>query len=475
MEKKKTAYFINRKSVLPWLAALLLLGAAVIRTAYFCTSVEISGRVVLLQVILPAFASAWFALSVLCSGPERLHRSAVPAIFILMFCAVCARAGGAWYMLLVWACFLVAATAYLTTVSGRLGSKMWIVLLFAVLLFLQLGSVRSQLDVFGRTRAVAAPLSELFMVFSVFLISCAMHRVPVQDADTYHKTWGDRPDGRLVRTLPPMSKVSPYIMVNRVGASNMIADHIEITELDRYVHEKRRQGLTEFGILHAILAAYVRCVAEYPAINRFLAGQKVYTRDREVEIVMAIKKEMTTRAPDTMISVVFDAGDTAEDVYRKFMAELHKVKDSGELDSGFDNLAAVINAIPGLALKFAVWLLKTLDYFGLLPLWLMRLSPFHGSMIITSMGSLGIPPIYHHLYDFGNLPVFIAFGNKYRENEVRLDGTIVPHKYVDFCYVTDERICDGFYYASVLKHLRRLLLRPDQLDQPPREVKRDID
>ena len=44
-----------------------------------------------------------------------------------------------------------------------------------------------------------------------------------------------------------------------------------------------------------------------------------------------------------------------------------------------------------------------LDYFGFLPRWLTKLSPFHGSVYITSMASLGIPPIFHHLYDFGNV------------------------------------------------------------------------
>jgi len=40
--------------------------------------------------------------------------------------------------------------------------------------------------------------------------------------------------------------------------------------------------------------------------------------------------------------------------------------------------------------------LKLLDYFGLAPYSLIKVSPFHGSMFITSLGSLGIPPIYHH-------------------------------------------------------------------------------
>ena len=53
----------------------------------------------------------------------------------------------------------------------------------------------------------------------------------------------------------------------------------------------------------------------------------------------------------------------------------------------------LLTLIPGVFLKFTVWLLKTLDYFGMLPKFLLEVSPFHGSLFFTSMGSLGIPPI----------------------------------------------------------------------------------
>ncbi|MBQ1712227.1 MAG: hypothetical protein II024_03245, partial [Firmicutes bacterium] len=100
-------------------------------------------------------------------------------------------------------------------------------------------------------------------------------------------------------------------------------------------------------------------------------------------------------------------------------------------------------------------------------------SPFHGSLFITSMGSLGIPPIYHHLYDFGNIPVFLAFGAKRTVYEPNSAGEILKKKYVDFTAVTDERIVDGQYYASAFKKIRSCLLHPEQLDEHP-EVKEDI-
>ena len=131
--------------------------------------------------------------------------------------------------------------------------------------------------------------------------------------------------------------------------------------------------------------------------------------------------------------------------------------------------------MPGLALKALVAILQTADYFGCLPRSLTDLSPFHGSLYITSMASLGIPPIYHHLYDFGNVPVFCSMGRKRKVYETRRDGTVVLRKYVDCNYVTDERIVDGFYYAAAMRCLHALLHDPWQLDRPPEKVERDQD
>jgi hypothetical protein len=231
--------------------------------------------------------------------------------------------------------------------------------------------------------------------------------------------------------------------------------------------------MTNLGLMHILLAAYVRCVAKYPALNRFLSGQKVYYRGMDIQFCLTVKKEMTTQSPDTCIKVHFHPGDTLEDVYNKVNTEVEKVKNT-PLDSSFDATAQIFTMIPGVFLKFVVWLLKLLDYFGLLPRFLLEVSPFHGSIFFTSMGSLGIPPIYHHLYDFGNLPVFGAFGMKRRATEVLPDGSIVKRKYLDCKFVTDERICDGFYYAAFFKYFKRLVSHPEVLELPPEEVNIDI-
>ena len=106
---------------------------------------------------------------------------------------------------------------------------------------------------------------------------------------------------------------------------------------------------------------------------------------------------------------------------------------------------------------------------------LMNVSPFHGSVIITSMGSLGIPAIYHHLYDFGTLPAFISYGNVFTADAIKRDGTRERHHFITLKVVTDERICDGYYYASAFKRLKRYLLHPEVLDKTLDSVTEDLD
>ena len=274
-----------------------------------------------------------------------------------------------------------------------------------------------------------------------------------------------------VRGIAPYNRLIPYIMETRNTSQNFIFDSISMEKIDKYIKKKQEEGLTNLTLMHVIIGAYCRACSQRPAINRFIRGQKIYSR-RKVEVSLAIKKEMSLESPDTVIKVVLDPSATIEDVYNAFNEKIEGYRSNP--NSSFDKLAKVLNYIPGILLRWAIRFLRLLDYFGLLPRALTKLSPFHGSLFITSMGSLGIPPIVHHLYDFGTVPVFIAFGSKQREFKVRADGSVYKHSYVDVTYNLDERICDGYYYASAMKVIRGIYKNPDVLDNPPEKVIPDI-
>ena len=286
------------------------------------------------------------------------------------------------------------------------------------------------------------------------------------------RRFGDRKDGRLIQSLAPFYKFMPYIMPTKNDACNQFEDCIEITNTDRWLRQKRLEGYKGLGYLHLFIAAYIRMVSMRPGINRFVAGRRIYARNN-IEVVLTVRRSMSTTSNETTIKAVFAPTDTIFDVYRKMNEKIDEIK-YGDQDNNTEQVAGALLKLPRFLLRFAIGCLRVMDYFGVIPQKLLDASPFHGSMIITDMGSLGIPPIVHHLYNFGNLPVFVAFGRKYRKVELDLQGKPVTRRYVDFVMNTDERIVDGFYYATVMKYFEKLLREPEQLDLPPEEVIRDI-
>ena len=288
------------------------------------------------------------------------------------------------------------------------------------------------------------------------------------------KRFKDRKEGRLLRTINAMNKFMPFIMPMRCDAQNTFAETLDVTRADAFIKDMIAAGYENFSFLHVMLAAYVRTVSQKPGINRFVSGQRIYARNN-IEVVMTIKKEMTMESPETCIKVYFEPDDTIEEIYDKFNAVVAKEKANAELGSDFDKTANTLASLPRPIIRAVVRILNWMDYHGWLPKFLTGVSPFHGSMIITSMGSLGIKPIYHHIYNFGNLPIFVAYGIKRTVKEPQADGTTRTRRLIDLKVVTDERICDGYYFASAFKLMRRYAENPSLLQKRPEEVFEDID
>ncbi len=289
------------------------------------------------------------------------------------------------------------------------------------------------------------------------------------------KRFGDRYDGYRVRSLSPVNYIIPFIMKTRNDASNFFSGSVELGRIDNYIKRKRREdGLSGFGFLHVVLAAYVRLISQKPAMNRFIGGQRIYQHGEDITISMMVKKSMELNAQESAIKVVFNPSDTANDIYRKMEEAVEIARQQGDSNIT-DKVARVINYIPSLLLRFVVALLTFMDYFGFMPKIINKASPFHCSMFISNLGSLGIAPIYHHLYNFGTCPVFFTFGAKRTALEVQKDGSVEKHKYIDFTVVCDERITDGHYYATAFKQLDWYFRHPDVLDEKPEEIIEDID
>lgn len=288
----------------------------------------------------------------------------------------------------------------------------------------------------------------------------------------YKRRFGDRKEGRLLRSLPAFAKFVPFIMPTRNDACNQYEESFEVSDVDRRLRKLRVDGYKGIGILHFIIAAYIRGVSMLPGMNRFVVGRRIYARDN-IEVVMTVKHSLAIDATETTIKVVFEPTDTIFDVYRKMSEKIDEIK-TVEGNNNTEDVAEAMCKAPRFLLRFALTILRIMDYFGWLPQSLLDASPFHGSMIITDLGSLRIGPIYHHIYNFGTLPVFISFGAKRHAYELDRHGNMVDRKYVDCKFVMDERTVDGHYYAQFLQAFRYICQHPEIVETPPSKVVEDV-
>ena len=289
---------------------------------------------------------------------------------------------------------------------------------------------------------------------------------------TARRRMGDRKEGRLLRSLPGFAKFIPFIMPQRNDRYIHYEEAFEVTQLDRMLRKLRVEGYKGIGILHFLIAAYIRGISRMPGINRFVVGRRIYARNN-IEVVMTVKRALSIDATETTIKVVFEPTDTILDVYRKMNEKIDEIK-SREENNGTEDFADVVARLPRFLIRFALTVLRVMDYFGWIPQSLLNVSPFHGSMIITDLGSLRIGPIYHHIYNFGTLPAFIAFGAKRHSYELNRRGEMVDKKYVDCKFVLDEGIVDGHYWAQMLLAYRYMFEHPEMLLSPPGKVVEDI-
>ena len=68
--------------------------------------------------------------------------------------------------------------------------------------------------------------------------------------------------------------------------------------------------------------------------------------------------------------------------------------------------------------------------------------------------------------------MFFAMGKK-KKSYLYDDDTIREEKSITIAFVGDERICDGYYFASSFKQLSKYLKNPEILESHP-EPKEDL-
>ena len=281
------------------------------------------------------------------------------------------------------------------------------------------------------------------------------------------RKYGDRYDGYRVKNVDGPFLLIPYIMKERVDSQVYFEDDIEITAIENFIREHQEE-MPGLSLYHVVIAAVLRTISQRPYLNRFVVNSKIYARNHFC-LSMMIKKGLTVSGGETLVKPELPLDGTLADVveiFKKIVEENKVVENSNDTDDTIN----IIGKLPHWLCRFVVNTLMFMDRHNCMPKFINKVSPFHTGFFITNIGSIGIEPIYHHIYEFGTTSIFLAIGKKRTMVVPDSDGNIIKKRFMGIKIVGDERICDGHYYAESARLLYKYLKRPEKLLTPPEKI-----
>ncbi len=268
-----------------------------------------------------------------------------------------------------------------------------------------------------------------------------------------------RSDGTIIRNEDPMYYLIPHFLTKRYDAMNMVTVDIPEAPLKAYMNQKRKEG-RRVSHLALLITAYLRTMEEYPAINRFISGTKKAYQHNDISVSMVVLKP---GGNDTMSKIYLDPGDDVFTVQDKVTEYISTNRQEGEAN-GLDRVMNILCRFSFL-LGFVVGIFRFLDHFGLLPKALIKVSPFHASLLISNLASIRSNYIYHHVYQFGTTSVAITMGNMREVPHRSRDGGVELERCIPLGVVMDERIANGHYLNLAFACLKRYLANPELLEE----------
>lgn len=257
-----------------------------------------------------------------------------------------------------------------------------------------------------------------------------------------------------------LRRVMPYVMRKRNDSTVYFEQRIDVRNAERFVRAfNEAHPETRTSLFHVMLWAARQGLAEFPALNRFVAGGRLYQRDG-IWISYSAKQRMKRGAPLMVLKRRFESDEPYARMVTEMRSQLHGARFSGE-KSSVDRELGLVLMLPGLARRLVFAAYRGLEAFGLFPSAFIDNDPLYASVFLTDLGSLGLDPAYHHLYEYGTIGIFGAIGRA--RTELIGDpntGRMERRRMVTVRWSFDERVEDGLYAGYGLKHVKRLIEDP---------------
>jgi len=274
-----------------------------------------------------------------------------------------------------------------------------------------------------------------------------------------------RPDGTPA-VVHPVRRIMPFLMPTKNGAFVLFEQQIDAAPVHRFLAARNagRTDATAITLFHLVLRAIGLALVEFPRLNRFVAGSRIYER-RGIWLAFSAKQRLERDAPIFTVKLRFEPEEPLDAMVARIRGLL--VEGRSGRESATDREIKTFLRLPAPLLRLGVRVVRRLDAWGLLPASFVDPDPLYASAFVANLGSVGLDAAYHHLYEYGSIPIFATLGRLHRAPVVLSDGSVASREVFTLRYTYDERVEDGFYAARALERLQGYLEAPERLDVSP--------
>lgn len=285
-------------------------------------------------------------------------------------------------------------------------------------------------------------------------------------SETRKRRWGDRRDARWVKEVTGLQTVMANLMPNRADCEVYLHDTFDATELVKFL-EKKNAEHPEYKttVFHAFIVCLARMVKERPLMNRYISGRRTYER-YDITLSFVCKRKFADGAEESLLTVKARDEDTLDSVSRHIVGDVNETRKSDHSTGGIDSAIDAFARMPRLLLMLALRIVRWLDFWGLVPKALTEGDTNYSTILVSNLGSIQAPAVYHHLNNYGTNSIMVTLGTLRKAEVLMPDGTKQIRDVVDIGATLDERIGDGFYFARSLKLVKYIFEHPELLDQP---------
>jgi hypothetical protein len=266
-----------------------------------------------------------------------------------------------------------------------------------------------------------------------------------------------RPDGTLCKDVSPARRIMPFLMPTRNESAVYFTQQVDLTRTLPWLQDQAEKLGAKVTLFHVFAYAATRTLHARPRLNRFVAGSHLYQR-KGIWFSYSAKKALNDDSPLVVIKRECNPEWTFADLVKTFSGDVREGK-SDKL-SHVDKELSLILALPAFLIRFIIRLQFRLYDWNLLPQAFIRPDPMFASMFIANLGSIKLEAASHHLYEYGNIPIFAVLGRIHKPVVADHDGNPVTRTMAEIKYTLDERTEDGLYCAQSLDLLRHMVEDP---------------